>query len=116
MRKDRNTQRRRNTQRNKKTELWEVLTFRGSGKRNRRKEAQNTDSEKIQPAKEWEWGVVNDVSNDGIFHKMGPRTLPRPVLLVPEDSTTVIVIAVASYQGFLSTQFCLLGLLSGFFA
>lgn len=36
MRKDRNTQRRRNTQRNKKTELWEVLTFRGSGKRNRR--------------------------------------------------------------------------------
>lgn len=71
MRKDRNTQRRRNTQRNKKTELWEVLTFRGSGKRNRRKEAQNTDSEKIQPVKEWEWGVVNDVSSDGKFHKMG---------------------------------------------
>lgn len=57
MRKARNTQRRQNTQRNKKAELWEGgAHVQRQWKRNRRKEAQNTDSEKIQPAKEWELG------------------------------------------------------------
>lgn len=71
MRKDRNTQRRQNTQRNQKAELWEGGAHVQRQWKEKQKRQRIQIQRKFNPAKEWELGVVNDVSSDGKFHKMG---------------------------------------------